>query len=182
HALLAHAAYHRVNANLPPDLSERIRDLAQHAFETRELAYEPANYETAVLALPLLSGDDAIGAIGLAHAGAFSNLAVLQTLARQLVIAVENARLYERVQEKETLRGELLGRVVAAPDGLTEREQEVLKLIADGLSNQEVADKLVISVKTVERHRANILAKLGLHSRTELVKYAIRKGLIQVET
>ncbi len=68
----------------------------------------------------------------------------------------------------------------AAFDGLTERERQVLTLIADGLSNQEVADKLVISVKTVERHRANILAKLGLHSRTELVKYAIRKGLIQV--
>ncbi len=66
-------------------------------------------------------------------------------------------------------------------DGLTERERQVLTLIADGLSNQQVADKLVISVKTVERHRANILAKLGLHSRTELVKYAIRKGLIQVE-
>lgn len=66
-------------------------------------------------------------------------------------------------------------------DGLTEREREVLTLIADGLSNQEVAEKLVISVKTVERHRANILAKLGLHNRTELVKYAIRKGLIQVE-
>lgn len=70
----------------------------------------------------------------------------------------------------------------APPDGLTEREREVLILIADGLSNQEVADKLSISVKTVERHRANILAKLGLHSRTELVKYAIRKGLILVET
>lgn len=70
----------------------------------------------------------------------------------------------------------------SAYDGLTEREREVLKLIADGLSNQEVAERLVISVKTVERHRANILAKLGLHSRTELVKYAIRKGLIEVET
>ncbi len=70
----------------------------------------------------------------------------------------------------------------AAFDGLTERERQVLKLIADGKGNQEVADELVISVKTVERHRANILAKLGLHSRTELVKYAIRKGLIQVES
>ena len=66
-------------------------------------------------------------------------------------------------------------------DGLTEREQEVLKLIADALSNQEIADKLTISVKTVERHRANIMAKLNMHSRTELVKYAIRKGLIEVE-
>ncbi|MCI0477161.1 MAG: response regulator transcription factor [Anaerolineales bacterium] len=69
----------------------------------------------------------------------------------------------------------------AALDGLTEREQEVLKLIADGLTNQEIADKLTISVKTVERHRANIMGKLNLHSRTELVKYAIRKGLIDVE-
>ncbi|MCL4489323.1 MAG: response regulator transcription factor [Chloroflexi bacterium] len=66
-------------------------------------------------------------------------------------------------------------------DGLTEREQEVLKLVADGLSNQEIADRLTISVKTVERHRANIMGKLNLHSRTELVKYAIRKGLIDVE-
>jgi len=65
--------------------------------------------------------------------------------------------------------------------GLTEREQEVLKLIADGSTNQEIADKLTISVKTVERHRANIMGKLNLHSRTELVKYAIRKGLIDVE-
>jgi two-component system response regulator NreC len=66
-------------------------------------------------------------------------------------------------------------------DGLSEREQEVLRLIADGLTNQEIGDKLTISVKTVERHRANIMAKLNLHSRTELVKYAIRKGLIEVE-
>lgn len=116
HALVARAAQHRVDAALPPDLAERMRELAQRAFETRELAYEPANYETAVMALPLLSGENAIGAIGLAHAGAFSNLAVLQTLARQLVIAIENARLYERVQEKEALRGELLERVVAAQE------------------------------------------------------------------
>lgn len=68
-----------------------------------------------------------------------------------------------------------------ALDGLTDREQEVLKLIADGSTNQEIADKLTISVKTVERHRANIMSKLNLHSRTELVKYAIRKGLIDVE-
>ncbi|MBI5876088.1 MAG: response regulator transcription factor [Chloroflexi bacterium] len=66
-------------------------------------------------------------------------------------------------------------------DGLTERELEVVKLIADGLSNAEVGQRLTISVKTVERHRANIFAKLNLHSRTDLVKYAIRKGLIDIE-
>lgn len=115
-ALVARATYQRSGAELPSDFGARARELARRAHETGELAYEPANNETAVLALPLLSGDTPIGAIGLAHAGAFSNLAVLQTLARQLVIAVENARLYERVQEKEVLRGELLERVVAAQE------------------------------------------------------------------
>lgn len=69
----------------------------------------------------------------------------------------------------------------ASYDGLTEREREVVTLVAEGLSNQEIADRLVLSVKTVERHRANIMSKLNLHSRTDLVKYAIKKGLIELE-
>jgi two-component system response regulator NreC len=64
--------------------------------------------------------------------------------------------------------------------GLTEREQEVLTHIAEDYTNQEIANLLGISVKTVERHRENIMNKLQLHTRTELVKYAIRKGLISV--
>ena len=64
-------------------------------------------------------------------------------------------------------------------NNLTPREQEVLTLLADGDSNPEIADKLSISPKTVSRHRENIMRKLNLHSRTELVKYAIRKGIIQ---
>ena len=66
-------------------------------------------------------------------------------------------------------------------DILTEREREVLTLIAQGLSNQEIADKLIISIKTVNRHRENIMAKLNLHSRVELVRYAIEKGLIELD-
>jgi two-component system response regulator NreC len=66
-------------------------------------------------------------------------------------------------------------------DQLTPREREVLILIAEGLSNGEIADKLVISVKTVDRHRENIMRKLNMHNRIELVKYAIRKGLIELE-
>ncbi len=62
---------------------------------------------------------------------------------------------------------------------LTEREQEVLAYLADGASNQEIADLLSISHKTVARHRENLMRKLNLHSRTELVKYAIRKGIIR---
>jgi two-component system response regulator NreC len=64
-------------------------------------------------------------------------------------------------------------------DGLTEREQEVLAHLADGATNPEIAETLRISPKTVARHRENIMRKLNLHSRTELVKYAIRKGIIQ---
>ncbi len=64
-------------------------------------------------------------------------------------------------------------------DGLTQREQEVLAHLAEGETNVEIAEQLVISPKTVARHRENIMNKLELHSRTELVKYAIRKGIIQ---
>ncbi|TAK13267.1 MAG: response regulator transcription factor [Anaerolineae bacterium] len=64
-------------------------------------------------------------------------------------------------------------------DGLTEREQEVLRWIADGLPNTEIANRLSISPKTVSRHRENIMSKLNIHSRSELVRYAIRKGIIK---
>lgn len=67
-------------------------------------------------------------------------------------------------------------------DGLTSREQEVMKLVAEGNTNQEIADLLVISVATVQTHRAHIMAKLGLHSRTELVKYALKRGFITLDT
>jgi two-component system response regulator NreC len=72
-------------------------------------------------------------------------------------------------------------RETAAPAAgeLTEREEEILAYLADGASNQEIAEVLMISPKTVARHRENIMRKLNLHSRAELVKYAIRKGIIQ---
>jgi DNA-binding NarL/FixJ family response regulator len=64
-------------------------------------------------------------------------------------------------------------------DPLTPRESQVVKLIAEGRSNREIAAELVISEKTVERHRANILEKLGMHDRVELTRYAIRRGLVE---
>lgn len=64
-------------------------------------------------------------------------------------------------------------------DGLTDREQEILKFVVDGATNDEIAAQLVISPKTVARHRENIMQKLNLHSRSELVRYAIRKGIIK---
>jgi two-component system response regulator NreC len=62
---------------------------------------------------------------------------------------------------------------------LTDREQEVLTYLAEGANNAEIAASLVISPKTVARHRENIMRKLNLHSRSELVRYAIRKGIIK---
>jgi DNA-binding NarL/FixJ family response regulator len=64
-------------------------------------------------------------------------------------------------------------------DPLTPREQEVVKLVAEGYTNKQIAETLVISEKTVERHRANILDKLGMRDRVELTRYAIRHGLIE---
>lgn len=63
---------------------------------------------------------------------------------------------------------------------LTERQQAVLQLLAEGYSNQEIADKLVLSPYTVQTHRTNIMRKLGLHNRAELIKYAIRHGLTEL--
>jgi DNA-binding NarL/FixJ family response regulator len=80
--------------------------------------------------------------------------------------------LIRDVVERGGERGEEL-------DPLTPRELEVLKLIAEGHTSKEIAASLVLSVKTVERHRANILGKLGMRDRVDLTRYAIRRGLIE---
>jgi DNA-binding NarL/FixJ family response regulator len=64
-------------------------------------------------------------------------------------------------------------------DPLTPRELEVVKLIAEGHSSDEVAEMLVISTRTVDRHRENVFEKLGMHNRVELTRYAIRRGLVE---
>jgi two-component system response regulator NreC len=66
-------------------------------------------------------------------------------------------------------------------ESLTNREKQVLKLVAEGYKNNEIADMLYMSVKTVMGHRTHIMEKLNIHSRTELIKFAIRKGLIEIK-
>jgi DNA-binding NarL/FixJ family response regulator len=68
---------------------------------------------------------------------------------------------------------------VGRADLLTPREEEIVKLVAEAHTNDEIAELLVISKKTVERHRANILEKLGMRDRVELTRYAIRRGLVE---
>ncbi len=63
---------------------------------------------------------------------------------------------------------------------LTDRERDVLKLLAEGFSTQEIADLLKVTPKTVEGHKTNLMAKLDIHNRIELVKYALRKGIINI--
>ncbi|CAG0942519.1 Oxygen regulatory protein NreC [Anaerolineae bacterium] len=65
-------------------------------------------------------------------------------------------------------------------NGLTEREREVLQLVAEGHPNRNIAEILNVSIRTVQNHRAHIMEKLGMHDRGELIKYAIQKGIIEL--
>jgi DNA-binding NarL/FixJ family response regulator len=67
-------------------------------------------------------------------------------------------------------------------EALTDREKQVLKLVAEGRSNKEVADLLGISVKTAMSHREHVMEKLGVHNRTELVRFAIKRGVIRIDS
>jgi len=106
---------------------------------------------------------------------------VKHSAAKELVQAIR------QVRGGETYVSPQLGaRLAAEPDtsegppgGLTPREAEVLGLIALGYTNPQIADELVLSVRTVETHRANIQSKLGTNSRSELVRYALDHGLVE---
>jgi two-component system response regulator NreC len=140
--------------------------------------------QVAVLALTMHEDESYV--FQLLRAGA-SGYVLKRAAARDLVQAVRAAAkgeafLYPSVARKvveDYLRRVETGEDRARYDGLTEREREILTWIAQGLSNQQIAEKLYISIKTVQTHRAHVLEKLGLHDRTELVRYAIRKGLIE---
>lgn len=82
----------------------------------------------------------------------------------------------------KVIKGYLEGRrnVKSAWDRLTQREREVLKLIAEGYKNKEIADYLCISLKTVEKHRSNLMKKLDLHSAASLTSFAMKKGLVTI--
>ena len=94
---------------------------------------------------------------------------------RDLFSAIENIR-HGRVYLSPRLTGELLGRRPSPESPLSDREIEVLRHIAQGKANKQIAETLFISVRTVESHRARIMSKLRLKSTADLVKYAIRNG------
>ncbi|CAN7258664.1 response regulator transcription factor [Paenibacillus sp. LjRoot153] len=99
-------------------------------------------------------------------------------------VAAGNAYLYPTATKR--LMNEYIERLKQGEnadtfESLSEREREVLALIAKGFSNKEIAEQLIISVKTVESHKSNVMEKLGLKTRPELVKYAVKKGLLNFE-
>lgn len=97
---------------------------------------------------------------------------------------IQSGQFYLSPTAQSVMVGDYLQRVRTGEEKdsystLTEREREILKLVAEGFTNNQIAEKLVISPKTVDTHRTHIMDKLNLHSRAELVKYAMRRGLLE---
>ena len=108
-----------------------------------------------------------------AHGGAFLYPGLAKALIRAYVAdAAVTAPTSRREERGKT------SSIAQELQALTPREIEVLKLVAEGRTNQEIADRLVLSIKTIQAHRANVMEKLGLHDITKLVRFAIRHGLI----
>ncbi len=92
---------------------------------------------------------------------------------------VAGGRTFLNSRTQQALMKQWLEEGPQRPDELTPREMEVVKLIAEANTNRQIADALHVSEKTVESHRANVLSKLGMRDRVELVRYAIRRGLVE---
>ncbi len=97
---------------------------------------------------------------------------------------IKSGQFYLSPTAQSAVVGDYLQRVRTGEErdsysSLTEREREILKLVAEGNTNNQIAERLIISPKTVDTHRTHIMDKLNLHSRAELVKYAMRRGLLE---
>jgi two-component system, NarL family, response regulator NreC len=122
------------------------------------------------------AGDDLIAAIHTISAG---NVFLQPALARWLL--EDYQRLYRQSSStQQSTQTEMGEAKVIGLDVLSQRERQVLELVAHGSNNQQIGQQLTLSPKTIARHRERIMHKLNMHSRTELVKFAIRTGLVQL--
>lgn len=121
------------------------------------------------------AGDDLIAAIHTIFAG---NVFLQPALARWLL--EDYQRLVRQPGTQPSVLTEVDEANVIGLDVLSLRERQVLELVANGLNNQQIGQQLALSPKTIARHRERIMHKLNMHSRTELVKFAIRTGLVQL--
>ncbi|MDE3088984.1 MAG: response regulator transcription factor, partial [Chloroflexota bacterium] len=139
--------------------------------------------QTNILVLTMHEGEDyffrilSAGASGYLLKGASSG----ELLNAIRAVHAGGVYLYPTMAKKlmsDYLKGRRIGN---QSDPLTPREREVLKFIAEGKTNREIAEELVLSQNTVQTHRLHLMEKLNLHNRTELIKYAMRRGLIEAE-
>ena len=177
------------------ELSERLKpdvvlmDMAMPALNgieaTRQIRKRLSR--TRVLMLTAYVEDDQI--LDALRAGA-SGYIVKQSDVSELLLAIQSiqhgnsyfsASISEDVSAEEYVWKARNSDARAGLDLLTSREREVLQLIAEGHSNQTIANELFISVKTVEAHKAHIMTKLNAKNRTDLIRYAIRKGIVRLE-
>lgn len=179
----------RLARELKPDVV--VMDLAMPEMNgleaTKQIKHDVP--ETQVLALTMHESDDyffrvlQVGASGyvLKRAATSDLLAAVRAIARGEVFlypAVAKKLVTDYIARAESKGEEEARNTFAA---LTPREREILALIAEGLSNREIADRLVLSLSTVQTHYAHIMEKLNLQNRAGLIKYAIRQGLIDLE-
>jgi two-component system response regulator NreC len=171
--------------NLQPDVV--LMDIAMGDLSGLEATQEIKERTPQVAILALTMHDREEYFFAMLKAGALGYV-LKESEPQELLVAIRAVRRGEAYLSpavaKVVLEDYLLQGASQAPsryDSLTLREKEVLRLAAEGRTTPEIADMLHLSVKTVEKHRASMMHKLGLQSLPELIKYAIRKGLIEME-
>jgi len=140
--------------------------------------------ETRVLVLTMHENEEYLFQMLRAGAAGYILKEALDTELINAIRVVYSGRFYLSPSAQSMMVGDYLQRVRSGEErdsysALTEREREILKLVAEGHTNNQIAERLFISPKTVDTHRTHIMDKLNLHSRAELVKYAMRRGLLE---
>jgi two-component system response regulator NreC len=140
--------------------------------------------ETRVLVLTMHENEEYLFQVLRAGASGYILKEAADTELVTAIRVVYSGRFYLSPSAQSIMVGDYLQRVRTGEErdsysALTEREREILKLVAEGYTNNQIAERLTISPKTVDTHRTHIMDKLNLHSRAELVKYAIRRGLLE---
>ena len=143
----------------------QIKSLVLTMHESEDFLFQALQAGASGYILKRGANTDLIHAIRAAHRGeAFLYPAAVKLLVEDYLSKVKGG------QERESY------------DGLTERQREILVQVAEGYSNQEIAERLIISVKTVEKHKAEIMDRLNIRNRAGLVHYALRQGLLTAES
>jgi len=164
-------ATRRLKAELPECLVLALTVHEDKQYFMEMLAAGASGYLTKQAA-----ADELVSAI---HAVAAGNVYLQPALARWLL--EDYQRLARQVGIQPRVQAEEQEEGMIGLDALSARERQVLELVGQGLNNHQIGEKLNLSHKTIARHRERIMAKLKMHSRTELVKFAIRTGLITLE-